>query len=56
MMELKFVVQVEVPDRAGRRAIMRAARDVMLKLAAELIRCSVASDTDDDDERRTTRA
>lgn len=47
MMEMKFSVVLEVPAIGGRRRMTRAARELMLKLASELIRCSVASDDED---------
>lgn len=43
-MELKFSVEIELPEKGGRAAMQRAARLIMLKLAAELIQCSVAAD------------
>lgn len=61
MMELRFSVMVDVPVKGRRRAMAKAAREVMLKLAAELIQCSVTLDGEEEPapppvKRRTTKA
>jgi hypothetical protein len=55
MMELRFVVQIGLPDRSGRKAMARAARDLLHRLAVELIRCSADQDPDAAPMRATTR-
>lgn len=43
-MELRFSVVVDVPENPEREDVARATRQFLLKLAAELIQCSVRAD------------